>query len=74
MVLNKAQYYSNLVQDELKKSNPDYCVIADNLEQQLNWLGSVDKYCLNAGNIDMAHKIIRQLSPVLMQSTVRCGH
>jgi exoribonuclease II len=74
MVLNKAQYYSNLVQSELHKSKVDYCNIADYLEQQLNWLGSAEKYCTDYSNIQIAKKIIRQLSPILVQASIKCGH
>jgi len=73
-VLLKAKQYSNVVLNEIKKEKPNFCIIADNLEQQLNWLGSVDKYCSDEINIAMAHKMIAQFSPILLNATIKCGH
>jgi hypothetical protein len=73
-ILLKSKQYSNNVLSEMKKTNPNFCIIADNLEQQLNWLGSADKYCTDKFSIDAAHGVIRKLSPMLLNATIKCGH
>lgn len=73
-VLLKAKYYSDRAVSELKKSNPDYCIVADNLEQQLNWLGSAKRYCSNPDNVRAANELIVKLTPALMTATQKCGH
>jgi hypothetical protein len=72
----QANYFTQKAREDIAsleryQTTAKWCQLADDLEQSLNYLGSVQQNCANGYEVDDE---IRELTPILVKATQKCGH